>query len=111
MDHVVELRDLAVGVADDREVELRAADLGDVVGPVVVAVDRVYRDGDRLGVALLELVLQRGGAAELGGADRGEVGRVAEEDRPLAGLPVVEVDLAFGRLCGEVGCLVAESVS
>src|SRR5207244_163048 len=97
VDHVVGLRDLAVGVADDREVELGAADLGDVVGPVVVAVYWVNGDGDRLGVALLELVLQRSSAAELGRAHGREVGRVAEENGPLAGLPIVEVDAALGR--------------
>ena len=61
-----------------------------------------------LGVALLELVLEGGGAAELGGAHGGEVGGVAEEDGPGVLLPVVERDGAVGGVGGEVGGGVAE---
>ena len=86
VDHVVELGDLAVGVGDDRVVDRGAGDLLDVALPAVVALDRVDRDGDHLDVALGPLVLERGDAAELGRADRGEVGGVAEEDGP-AGRP------------------------
>ena len=47
--------------------------------------------------------------AELGGAHRGEVLRVREQDRPLVADPLVEVDLAFGGLGLEIGCGVADT--
>lgn len=46
---------------------------------------------------------------ELGRADGGEVLGVREQHRPRVALPLVEVERAVGGLCGEVGCLVAES--
>jgi hypothetical protein len=54
--------------------------------------------------ALLEFILQLGKGTKLGGADRGEIGWVREEDRPVVADKLVEVNLA---LCGqslEVGC-------
>ena len=45
----------------------------------------VGRHGVDLDAELLELGVVVGEVAELGRADEGEVGRVEEEDRPLAG--------------------------
>ena len=109
VDHVVELGHGAVGVGDDREVEVGAADLTDVGGPGAVVLDRVDRDGDGLGVPSGELRVEGRGATEFGGAHRGEVGGVAEQHRPGVGLPVVEVDLTLGGVGVEVGCGVSES--
>ena len=64
---------------------------------------RVYAQGDDLGVALGEFSLQGGGAAQLGGAYGREVGGVAVEDDPFVTGPVVEVDVALGGLGLEVG--------
>jgi hypothetical protein len=51
VDHVVEVRHLAVLVADQREGEGRALRLLDVAGPALVGLDRVDREADELGVA------------------------------------------------------------
>ena len=64
---------------------------------------------DQLGVALRELGLELGKGAQLGGAGRGEVVGVREEDAVSVANVLVEVDLA---LCGdglEVGGVGAET--
>ena len=75
----------------------------------VVVVERVDRQADHLDVALVELGLDLGHVAELGGADRGEVLGVGEQHAPAVAEPLVEVDRALGGLGGEVGCGVAEA--
>jgi hypothetical protein len=55
--------------------------------PGNVGVVRVDRQAEQLGVHRLEFIGMAGKAHELGGADRGEVGRVGEEDEPFA--PIV----------------------
>src|SRR5690606_22319373 len=92
VDQVVEVGDLAVGVGDDGEVDPGVLGLVDVVDPADVRVDRVHGEGDGLHPALGELVLQLGGEAQLGGAHRGEVGRVGEQHAPAVAQPVVETD-------------------
>ena len=109
VDHVVEVGDLLVGVADQREVDLRALGLLDVVRPLVVVLGRVDREADHLDVALVPLGLQLGDVAELGRADRREVLGMGEQDAPAVAEPLVEVDAAFGGVSGEVGGLVTES--
>ena len=108
VDEVVEVAHLAVGVGDDREVDRLALRLLDVLGPLAVRVDGVDAQADHLDVALVELGLELGHRAQLGGADRGEVLRVREEHRPAVALPVVEVDGAFGGVGGEVRGVVAQ---
>jgi hypothetical protein len=75
MDHVVEQRDLAVAVGDDREIDARLLRVVDVVDPLAMRVDGVDGKRDDLHVALRELVLELGGESELGRAHRSEVGR------------------------------------
>src|SRR5215471_12102991 len=101
-EHPVRLGDFEVVVADDRVVRARALCLFDVVGPEVVLAGRVDREADDLRVALVELGLDLGHVAELGGADRSEVLGVGEEDCPPVSDPLVELDLALGRLRREV---------
>jgi hypothetical protein len=57
---------------------------------------------DDLAVALLELRLQPGHVAELGGAHQHEVPRVREQDGPAIPDPFVEVDLPLRRIRREV---------
>ena len=109
MDHVVEVRDLAIGIRDHREVDGLALCLGDVLLPFEVGGDRVDREADDLDAALVELRLQLGDGAELGGAHRREVLRMGEEHCPAVALPIEEVDRALRGLCGEVGSIVPES--
>jgi hypothetical protein len=57
---------------------------------------------DDLDAALVELGLDLGHVAELGGADRREVLGVREQHRPFVADPIVKADLAFGRLGREI---------
>ena len=66
------------------------------------SVDRIDAQPDDLGVALVELGLQPGHVAELGRADRREVLRMREQDRPAVADPLVELDRALGGLGREV---------
>jgi hypothetical protein len=52
-------------------------------------------EADDLGVPLVELRLQLGHVAELGGADRREILGVREEDRPAVAEPFMEIDLPW----------------
>jgi hypothetical protein len=63
---------------------------------------RIDAEADDLGVALVELRLQPGHVAQLGGADRGKVLRMREQNRPAITDPLVEIDLALGSVGGEV---------
>ena len=101
--HVVELGDLEIVVGDHRVLDRRALRFLDVLRPGAVAVDRVGRQADQLGVSFRELGLDLGHVAELGRAHRGEVLRVRKEDRPFVADPVVEADLSLGRLGFEIG--------
>lgn len=73
VDHVVGKSDLALLVADDGELEGRAADLVNVLDPAAVALNGVGRETNELDTALGELGLELGECTELGGADGGVV--------------------------------------
>ena len=107
--HVVEESDLALLVANDGEGDLAAGDLVNVLDPAIVGLDGVGGQADELDAALLELGLELGEGAQLGGADGGVVLGVGEEDHPLVADELVEVDVALGGLGLEVGGLVAET--
>src|SRR5262249_43995634 len=57
-----------------------------------------------LGIALVELGLQPGHITELGGAYRGEVLRMREENRPAVADPVVKANRPLGRFSCEIRC-------
>ena len=101
--HVVEEGDLALLVGDDGEGDLAAGHLVDVLDPALMATEGVGRQTNQLSTALGELGLELGEGAELGGADRGVVLRVGEEDNPLVADPLVEVDGASSGVGLEVG--------
>ena len=84
VDHVVEVGHGAVGVGDDREVEGRALGLVDVADPALVVLEPSTLRPMDLHAALVELGLEAGDGAELGGAHRGEVLGVREEDGPAS---------------------------
>lgn len=63
----------------------------------------VGRKANQLGTTLGELGLKLGKGAELGGADRGVVLRVGEEDDPVVTDELMEVDRAVGGVGLEVG--------
>ena len=109
--HPVRLRDLELRIADQRIVGRRALRLLDVLRPPLVVVERVDRESDDLHAALVELRLDVRHVAELGGADRGEVARVGEQDGPGVSEPVVKVDPALGGVSLEVRRGVADRKS
>lgn len=101
--HVVEEGDLPLLVGNNGEVEGVAADLLDVGSPALVRVDGVCAQAQQLDAALLELGLEAGHLTQLGGADRGVVLRVGEEDDPVVADILVQVDGALGSVGLEVG--------
>jgi len=102
-EHVVELGDGEGGVADEGVVDLEATDVLDVLGPLAVAVDGVDGEADDLCAALRELAFEASHGAEFGGADRGEVLGMGEENGPAVSDPFMEVDGALGGVGGEIG--------
>jgi hypothetical protein len=61
-------------------------------------------------VSLMSLTqLELRDQAQLGGADRGVVGRMGEENAPAASQPLMEINGAFGGHRGEIGGFVAKS--
>jgi hypothetical protein len=81
----------------------------DVLDPASMILDRVDADADDLDAALVELGLDPGHVAELGGADRGEILGVREHHRPAVAHPVVEADPALGGVGLEVGGGIAQT--
>lgn len=95
--------DLAILIANDRERQRTAGDLGDVVDPTIVRLDRIGGQADQLDAALGELGLVLGQICQFGGADRGVVFGVGEEDDPVVADPLIEVDTTDGSVGLEVG--------
>ena len=82
-EHVVELRDRQRRIADHRDSSGRSPGSPRCPWPSRdVLVDGIDAEADDLDVALVEVRLELGHVAELGGADRGEVLRVREDDAP-----------------------------
>src|SRR5690606_7558100 len=109
VNHVVQRRDLPIGVSAQRGVEAGALRLRDGSGPAAMILDGVHAQTEHLAVALVELRLQPRDLAELGGADRSESLRVREEHAPAVAEVLVEPNRAFRAIRGEVGSDVAES--
>lgn len=103
--HVICESDLSALVPNDREGELRAGDLINVLDPATVALDRVGRQADELCTALGEFRLELGKCTELSGANWSVILGVREEDYPFVADELVEVDWAIGGLGLEVGGL------
>lgn len=100
--HVVQICHLPLLVPDDWEAQVGVRDLVDVAYPSGVRGDGVCGQADELDVALGEFGLEFGESAQLGGADRGVVLWMREEDDPGVADVLVEVDGAGGRLGLEV---------
>lgn len=103
IEHIIRERNLALLIPNDRESQLGAGDLIDILDPAAVGLDGVGGEADELRAALGELGLELGEGAELGGAHGGVVLGVREEDHPLVADELVEVDVAAGGLGLEVG--------
>ena len=90
--HPVQLRNLEVGVANHRVVRRVSLRLLDVLRPLRVFLDRIDAEADDFRVALVELGLEPGHVAQLGGADRREVLGVREQHAPRLAEPFVKAD-------------------
>ncbi len=95
VDHAVGAGDLHLQVFDDGEGNVHAEVLFDRTHPGQVGEDGVDRQAEQLAVHRLEGLGFTRETHELGGAHRGEVGRVREQDQPLA--------LVVGQGAGAVG--------
>jgi hypothetical protein len=111
MNHVIEVRHLAIRIGDNRIVGGVALRLGDVLAPPFMRSAVIDADGENLDVALVELGLDPRHVAQLGGADRREVLGVREQHDPAVPGPLVEPDCPFGRLRGEIRRRIAQSES
>src|SRR5262249_5329899 len=74
----------------------------DVVGPALMAGERIDGQADDLDAALVELGLDLGHVAEFGGADWRKVLGMREQHHPFVADPIVEADLAFGGFRCEI---------
>ena len=71
--HVIELRDLQFGIADQRVIHLVALCLFDVCRPFAVTADGVHAQPEDLAVSFGEFGLQSGHISEFRRADRSEI--------------------------------------
>ncbi|MCY1539133.1 hypothetical protein D9M68_747050 [compost metagenome] len=109
VDHVVQLGDLAVFVGQDREVHLGGLRIVDVVDPARVRIGVVHRQRQHLYVALGEFVGQFGGIAQLGGADRCEIGRMRKQDTPAVTQILMEAYRPSRGFLFEIGGGIAQA--
>ena len=93
---------MEIGVADHGIVRRGALRLADVFRPLGVLVDRIDRKTHQLDAALVEFRFQPGECTELGGANRGEILGMREQQCPAIADPVMEFDFPFGGLGYEV---------
>lgn len=68
--HVIEIGNLPLLVTNDRESQVGARDLVDVLNPSVMRLDGVGGETDKLGTTLGEFRLELSKSSELSGADR-----------------------------------------
>ena len=76
MDHVVESRDLLIGIRDDGIVHRGVLRLIDIVDPTLMGIQGIDADRDDFYAALLELGRNLGHGPQLGGTNRGIVLRM-----------------------------------
>lgn len=69
VNHVIGVGDLALGVGDDGELQLRAGDLVNILDPAVVTLSVVGTETNELSVACGELRLELGESTELSSTD------------------------------------------
>lgn len=111
INHAVHGGDLAVGVANDREFDfdLVVAVSNDVLQPVFVRFDGVDGEGRDQAVHGGQFVVLESEAANFSSANRGKIGRMRKQDRPLPFLPFVEIHRSLRRFGMEVWANVAET--
>src|SRR5579863_7427708 len=109
MNHVVELRDLAIAVGQYRKTDARGLRLVDVLDPLDVRFGGIDRQRDRLDIALLEFARELRRQAEFRRADGREIRWMRKEHTPTVAQPFVKLDAADARCLLEIGCDVAKT--
>ena len=100
--HVIQISNLTGLVADNREGQLAARNLVNVLDPSSVALNCVSRQANQLDSALLEFRLEFGKGSELGGADGSVILWVGEEHNPIVTNEFMEVNIAVCSLGLEI---------
>jgi hypothetical protein len=108
-EHVVQLGDFQLLIADERIVHFGALGLLDVNRPAPVVVDGVRAEADHFRVASVEFRFQTGHVAQLRRADGREVLGMRKQNRPFLADPFVKLDGTVGGVGGEVGGFIADS--
>lgn len=101
--HVIGKGDLAILIADDGKGQGTSRDLRNVVDPAIMRLDGVGRESNQLDMALSEFGFVLGQRSQLGGADRGVILGVGEENHPIVARPLVKVDRADSGFRLKVG--------
>ena len=109
VEHSEEHRHPPILVGDDRKIHPRRLGLVDVGDPALVILAAVDAQADDLHATPRPFVAEPGGDAELGGADRGEVGRMREEHAPVLADELVKADAPQARPRREVRDAVADA--
>ncbi|MNY26136.1 hypothetical protein D3C86_1599670 [compost metagenome] len=107
--HVVELRDLQVLVADQRIIDVETGRGANVVLPFFMAFNRIDRNADDLHAAFFEFRLQAAHRTKFRRADGREIFRMRKQDRPTVADPVVKAHRTMGGLGGEVWCYIVDT--
>jgi hypothetical protein len=107
MNHVVELRDVQVRVADQRIIHCVPLSLFHITNPSLMVIHGVNAQSNDLSTTFVELWFQAGQVAKLGRADGREVLRVREQDGPFVSDPFVKSNRPFSAFGREIGCFLA----
>ena len=102
MNHVVQLGNLQIKVADNRVVHRMALGFLDILGPFLVIGHGINAQTDYLAVPLGEFRFEIRHVAELGRANRGKILRMRKQNSPPVPNPFMEIDGSFRRLRGKI---------
>ena len=105
-EHVVQLGDFELRVANHRIVHFVSLGFFDVDCPLAVTAHRIDAQSDNLAITLLKLGLQTGHIAKFRGAHRGEILGMGEQNGPAIADPFVKIDTALRGLGSEIGSFV-----
>ena len=108
MNQAVKVAHRLIAIGQDRVVDRGALGFVDVGDPALVAFSRIHTQGQGFDIALLPFGPQLGHLAQLGSADRREIGGVGKQHHPAIASEVVEVDGAQLGVLGEIGNGIAE---
>ena len=103
VDHVIQLGNRKVRIGHDGELQVSVLRIVDVGNPFHMFLDSVCGQAQRLGIAGGKFSRELRRAAHFGGANRREIGGVAEEKDPAVAGPFVQAYAANLAVYGEIG--------